>query len=183
MIDEIKAGIRGRKADETPDQYAQYVSLMDRRCDAKLAAMRDAMDLIERAGVAYPEVFSFTFTNRVDLTWECADQESFRAVVKALGSTIDNPWHKLTDSGNYRLHRSYGENIDLEVKATWGTCVQVQVGTKVSTTQEVVQPAVTREVVEETPVYEWQCPDTVLIEQLDAAAAESGTPALETSDV
>ena len=169
------AGTRARKGHEDPEVYAGYVRRLRDRADRKDAALREALDLIAARGVTMPDISTFDFEDTIRLKWDCPDQDAFRAVVRALGSTVDNPWIKSTSGGSYRLERRHGAHLDLTVRATWGTCEQIQVGTKVETKTEVVRPAETREVVAEVPVYEWRCPDSVMLSELDDAAGDSPT--------
>lgn len=174
--DDRLAGTRQRKGDEDAARYDAHVRSVASRTAAKAAAMRVLLDLLDERGVAMPDVFAFGWDSEVLAEWRAEDREAFRAVTKALGSTVEHPWAKHTSGGNYRLERTHGPNLRLKVTATWGTCEQVQVGSEVKERQEVVQPAQTRTVVEEVPVYEWRCPDSVLLGELDAAAADAGTP-------
>ena len=178
ITDERLIGTDARRGDEEPHEYRRRVERERDRTQRQGEGMRELLALVEEHGLAFPDVFVWSFSPKIDATWQCGDRETFRAVTKALGSTVDNPWRKLTNGGNYRLQRDYSTNLAIEIKATWGTCEQVQVGTKVEERDEIVRPAETKRVVEEVPVFEWQCPDSVLLGELDSAARESGAPAL-----
>lgn len=175
QTDDRLAGTRQRKADEDPEAYARHVHEQQAKVDLKAERIDRLFSLIRDARVVMPDVVSYDFETTIRATWDCADAQTFRAVLRAIGSTIDNPWHKQSDSGSYRMRRRV-DGLELTVRATWVTCEQVQVGTKVESTIEVVEPAKTRTVVGEVPVYEWRCPDSALLSEL-ADGQETVEPA------
>lgn len=167
-IDDRLTGTRGRQPDETDEQYAVHAGWQKNRSRKQAARLRTLLDLIEQAGLVMPDITCWDFSDGVDAIWGCPDSDAFRTVVKAVGSTVDSPWTKLTYSGKYAVEREV-DGIGFSVRALWGACTQVQVGTKTETVTEVVTPAQTRQVVSEVPVMEWRCPDSFLQAELDAA--------------
>ena len=163
--DERLAGTRQRNTHETAEEYASYVRREQNKIDDKADLFSQLIELVRTSGVTMPDVYAYDFSPTIAATWECRDAQAFRAVLRALGSTIDNPWRKHSTNGSYRMTRSI-DGIDLTVRAIWVTCEQVQTGTRVEETTEVVEPAKTRKVVNEVPVYEWRCPDSALLSEL-----------------
>ena len=168
------AGAAARKADETAEQYTRRLD-RTRKVRSEVAdRLARLYTLLEDRDIA-PPVVVVLGGGFVSADWSCPDPESFQSVLRAIGSSIDNPWNKHSANGSYRMTQTR-DGVAFEVSAAWVTCDQVQVGTKVEETTEVVEPAKTRTVVEEVPVYEWRCPDSALLSEL-ADGQETVDPA------
>ena len=166
------------------DNDARVAASIDRRA-RQLEALAVAMELVRAANTTVPSI-SWD-TDGVALAWHAYDEAAFDALRRALGSSLDSPWAKGTTSwGSLYVERTLAPGVTAKVYAGWGTCEQVEVGTKVVDREVEVCPdcgrdldtldtghvvcsdgdcsyerrpaaKVTRQV--EEPELEWRCPD------------------------
>ena len=146
---------------DTDEAFAQRQHAEAERRERVRAGFRDLDELVERAGVIYPDATAYAWSREVHAEWNATDVETFRALVRALGSTIDSPWEKSSTMGRFQSTRRVSDGLILVVVAAWGACEKVEVGTRVETVEKVVEPARTLAVEETVPVYEWRCPESI----------------------
>lgn len=95
--------------------------------------------------------------------------ERFAAAVKALGGARV----KEADDGYMCVRRVFGPGVEVEIWTTRSrVCEAVVVGTEQVQVEEIVTPAVTRNVTEERDIVEWRCAP-ILTAPLGIAAARA----------
>ena len=159
--------------------YADVVQSARGRRDRKAEAYTSMARTVAEHDLPWPtlEPYPYDRPNKDEVLvayWRVEDMDAFRTMVRAVRRTVGGLTAKTNKDGSLTATAfSDGVGYDVRLTPEASPCTQVQVGTEEKTVREVETPARYREVVKDVPIYEWQCPDSVLDESAEEEAAEA----------
>lgn len=176
-----------RKDDQSDTSWRYSVEYAVEARDALSAGMRELVELVTTRDLTWPDnLGAWGWNRQVRATWDATDEATFRELRRAVGSALTSPWEKDTRYGKLEVSRDVSTFLRVTIRASWGTCEQVEVGTKTvtrtvsvcpdceselidldnggqacsdDTCQYEVRPAKRIEREETVPELEWRCPE------------------------
>lgn len=128
------------------------------KIDEFVSSLREMADWFDKHGEDLPE---FIFDPEVKIESYVSLKDEMVVAAKALkhGTTLNNPVTKDQSTFSYELHRSFGTKAKFVVwTSRENVCTRVQTGTKSEPVKKVVETGEMQEV----PIYEWECNDSLL---------------------
>jgi len=162
---------------QSEEDHADRIQDARSRRDRKAEAFHSMAKTVAENDLPWPAVDLHPYNRENDedevlvACWWVEDMDDFRTVARAVRRAVGGLTAKSNKDGSLTatVIRD-GVGYDVRLTPEGSPCKQVQVGTEEKTVREVEQPATYREVIKDVPVYEWECPPSVLDEDVVAEA-------------